>query len=204
MDYIKKLEDLIKENNGTLVTSDLDKLNIPRIYLTKLMDMGKIERVKRGVYVAVGEIEDEMFYMQAKYPKLIYSHETALFIHELTDRTPFKYAVTVPSGYKAPHNVSDNNKIYYIKSELHLLGVVTAKTSFGNEIKVYDVERTICDILRSRERIDIQIITQALKDYVRLKTTDFNKLSEYAKVFRVNETLRKYMEVLLWAIKQWA
>lgn len=197
MDYIKKLEDLIKENNGTIVTSDLDKFNIPRIYLTKLIDMGKIERVKRGIYVAAGEIEDEMFYMQAKYPKLIYSHETALFIHELTDRTPFEYAVTVPSGYKAPQNVSDNNKIYYIKRELHLLGVVTAKTSFGNEIKVYDVERTICDILRSRERIDIQIITQALKDYVKLKTTDFNKLSEYAKVFRVNEILRKYMEVLL-------
>ncbi|WP_373897828.1 type IV toxin-antitoxin system AbiEi family antitoxin domain-containing protein [Haloimpatiens sp. FM7315] len=197
MDYIKKLEDLIKENNGTIVTSDLDKFNIPRIYLTKLMDMGKIERVKRGVYVAVGEIEDEMFYMQTKYSKLIYSHETALFIHELTDRTPFEYSVTVPSGYKAPQNVSDNNKIYYIKRELHLLGVVTAKTSFGNEIKVYDVERTICDILRSRERIDIQIVTQALKDYVRLKTTDFNKLSEYAKVFRVNEILRKYMEVLL-------
>ena len=179
MDYIKKLEDLIKENNGTIVTSDLDKFKIPRIYLTKLMDMGKIERIKRGIYVAVGEIEDEMFYMQAKYPKLIYSHETALFIHELTDRTPFEYTVTVPSGYKAPQNVSDNNKIYYIKRELHLLGVVTAKTSFGNEIKVYDVERTICDILRSRERIDIQIITQALKDYVRLKTTDFNKLSDF-------------------------
>lgn len=204
MDYIKKLDNLIKEHSGTIVTSDLDKSNIPRIYLTKLMDMGKIERIKRGVYVAVGEIEDEMFYMQAKYQKLIYSHETALFIHKLTDRTPFEYAVTVPSGYKAPQNVSDNNKVYYIKRELHLLGVVTAKTSFGNEIKVYDVERTICDILRSRERIDIQIITQALKDYVRLKTTDFNKLSEYAKVFRVNEILRKYMEVLLWIIKQWA
>ncbi len=78
MDYIKKLEALIKENNGTIVTSDLDKFNIPRIYLTKLMDMGKLERVKRGIYVAVGEIEDEMFYMQPKYPKLVYSHETAL------------------------------------------------------------------------------------------------------------------------------
>lgn len=204
MDYIKKLEDLIKENNGTIVTSDLENFNIPRIYLKKLMDMRKIERVKRGVYVAVGEIEDEMFYMQAKYPKIIYSHETALFVHELTDRTPFEYAVTVPSGYKVPRNVSDNSKIYYIKRELYLLGVITSKTSFGNEIKVYDVERTICDILRSRERIDIQIISQALKDYVRLKTTDFNKLSEYAKVFRVNEILKKYIEVLLWVTKQWA
>lgn len=203
MDYINKLEKLIYENNGTVLTSDLERLNIPRVYLSKLISIGKIERVSRGVYVAVGEIEDEMYYMQIKYRKLVYSHETALFIHGLTDRTPFEYAVTVPSGYKAPQNVSDNNKIYYIKKELHELGSITAKTSFGNEIKVYDVERTICDILRSRERIDIQIVNEALKRYVKLKNADFSRLSEYAKEFRVDKILKKYMEVLLWAVKPW-
>jgi len=197
MDYINKLEKLIHENNGMVLTSDLERLNIPRVYLSKLISMGKIERISRGVYVAVGEIEDEMYYMQIKYPKLVYSHETALFIHELTDRTPFEYAVTVPSGYKAPQNVSENNKVYYIKKELHELGIITAKTYFGNKIKVYDVERTICDILRSREKIDIQIINEALKRYVKLKNADFSRLSEYAKQFRVDKILKKYMEVLL-------
>lgn len=177
--------------------SDLERLNIPRVYISKLISIGKIERVSRGVYVAVGEIEDEMYYMQVKYPKLVYSHETALFIHELTDRTPFEYAVTVPSVYKVPQNVSENNKVYYIKKELHELGIITAKTSFGNKIKVYDVERTICDILRSRERIDIQIINEALKRYVKLKNADFSRLSEYAKEFRVDKILKKYIEVLL-------
>ncbi len=197
MDYINKLEKLIHENNGMVLTSDLERLSIPRVYLSKLISMGKIERVSRGVYVAVGEIEDEMYYMQVKYPKLIYSHETALFIHELTDRTPFEYAVTVPSGYKAQQNVSENNKVYYIKKELHELGIITAKTSFGNKIKVYDVERTICDVLRSRERIDIQIMNEALKRCVKLKNADFSRLSEYAKEFRVDKILKKYMEVLL-------
>lgn len=197
MDYINRLEKLIYENNGMVLTSDLERLNIPRVYLSKLISMGRIERVSRGVYVSVGEIEDEMYYMQVKYPKLIYSHETALFIHELTDRTPFEYAVTVPSGYKAPQNVSEKNKIYYIKKEFHQLGIITAKTSFGNEIKVYDVERTICDILRSRERIDIQIINEALKRYAKLKSADFGRLSEYAKEFRVDKMLKKYMAVLL-------
>jgi len=204
MDYINKLEKLIHENNGMVLTSDLERLNIPRVYLSKLISMGKIERISRGVYVAVGEIEDEMYYMQIKYPKLVYSHETALFIHELTDRTPFEYAVTVPSGYKAPQNVSENNKVYYIKKELHELGIITAKTYFGNKIKVYDVERTICDILRSREKIDIQIINEALKRYVKLKNADFSRLSEYAKQFRVDKILKKYMEVLLWVVKPWA
>ncbi|WP_058953108.1 type IV toxin-antitoxin system AbiEi family antitoxin domain-containing protein [Clostridium tyrobutyricum] len=197
MNYLKKLENLIEQRNGTLFTSDLVHLNIPRTYLSKLVSMGKLERVSRGVYVLSGEIEDEMYYMQIKYPKLIYSHETALFIHGLSDRTPFEYSVTVPSSYKVVKSISENNKIYYIKNELHSLGVTTAKTSFRNNIRLYNVERTICDIVRSRNRVDIQILNEALKRYIKLKSADFTLLGEYAKKFHIDKIMKKYMEVLL-------
>ncbi|MBR9648583.1 type IV toxin-antitoxin system AbiEi family antitoxin domain-containing protein [Clostridium tyrobutyricum] len=197
MNYLKKLENLIKQRNGTVFTSDLVHLNIPRIYLSKLVSMGKLERVSRGVYILSGEIEDEMYYMQIKYPKLIYSHETALFIHGLSDRTPFEYSVTVPSSYKVVKSISENNKIYYIKNELHSLGVTTAKTSFKNNIRLYNVERTICDIVRSRNKIDIQILNEALKRYIKLKSADFTLLGEYAKKFHVDKIIKEYMEVLL-------
>ncbi|MHC6181017.1 type IV toxin-antitoxin system AbiEi family antitoxin domain-containing protein [Clostridium sp. JNZ X4-2] len=197
MNYLKKLENLIKQRNGTVFTSDLVHLNIPRIYLSKLVSIGKLERVSRGVYILSGEIEDEMYYMQIKYPKLIYSHETALFIHGLSDRTPFEYSVTVPSSYKVVKSISENNKIYYIKNELHSLGVTTAKTSFRNNIRLYNVERTICDIVRSRNRVDIQILNEALKRYIKLKSADFTLLGEYAKKFHVDKIIKEYMEVLL-------
>lgn len=203
MDYLKKLENLIEQNNGTLFTADLARLNIPRTYLSKLVSIGKLERVSRGVYVLSGEIEDEMYYMQIKYPKLIYSHETALFIHGLSDRTPFEYSATVSSSYKVVKNISESNKIYYIKNELHSLGITTAKTSFGNDIKLYNIERTICDIVRSRNKIDIQILNDALKRYIKLKSADFNLLGEYAKKFHVDKIIKKYMEVLLWVAKPW-
>ena len=80
------------------------------------MSIGKLERISRGVYVLSDEIENEMYYMQIKYPKLIYSHETALFMHGLSDRTPFEYSATVPSSYKVVKNISENNKVYYIKN----------------------------------------------------------------------------------------
>lgn len=203
MDYLKELEKLLEENNGILFTSDLTRLNIPRSYLSKLVSMGKLERVSRGVYVLAGEIEDEMYYMQIKYSKLIYSHETALFIHGLSDRTPFEYSVTVPSSYKVVKNISENNKIYYIKDELHSLGVDTGETTFGNDIKLYNVERTICDIVRSRNRVDIQILNEALKRYVKLKSADFTLLGEYAREFHVDKIIKNYMEVLLWVRKLW-
>ena len=197
MTNLNKIEDLIAQNKGILFTSDLTNLNIPRMYLSKLVSEGKLERVNSGVYVSSGAIDDEMYYMQVKYPKLIYSHETALYMHGLSDRTPFEYSATVPSSYKVVKNIAEKNKIYYIKTELHFLGITTRKTSFGNVVNLYNVERTICDIVRSRNKIDIQIFNEALKRYAKLKTAYLILLGEYAKKFNVEKVIKRYMEVLL-------
>ena len=121
MNYIKKIENIINKQNGTLLSLDLDKNKIPRAYLSKMVEYGRIERIGRGIYVLPDLLEDEMFILQKKYPNLIYSHETALFLHELSDRTPFEYSVTVPSGYKVVSNMSERTKIYYIKKDLFML-----------------------------------------------------------------------------------
>lgn len=197
MNYIKRIEKIINEQNGTLLSLDLDKNKIPRTYLSMMVADGKIERIDRGIYVLPDLLEDEMFIMQKKYPNLIYSHETALFLHELSDRTPFEYSVTVPSGYKVVSTVSERTKIYYIKTDLHLMGIIEGKTPFGNTIRLYNVERTICDILRSRNRMDIQIFSDALKRVVKKKHFDYALLLEYARKFNVEKLLSTYMEVLI-------
>ncbi len=151
----------------------------------------------RGVYVASDSIEDEMYSMQKKYPKLIYSHESALYMHGLSDRTPFEYSASVPSGYKVVGSVAERFKIYYIKKELHELGVEIVKSSHGNPIRIYNVERTICDVIRSRNRIDVQIINEALKQFVKLKSADLSILMDYAKKLKIDNVLKMYLEVLL-------
>lgn len=197
MNYLEKIEELIKQQNGTILSADLDKYGIPRKYLQRLIFEGKLERCERGVYVAVDAIEDEMFAMQKKYSKLIYSHETALFMHYLSDRTPFEYSATVPSGYKVVSNLTDRCKIYYIKKELHELGVISLKSSFGNQIRVYNVERTICDIIKSRSRVDIQILNEALRRYAKIKSSDYSLLLDYAKKLNIETVLKNYLEVIL-------
>ena len=197
MNYLEKIEELIKQQNGTILSADFDKYDIPRKYLQKLINEGRIERSNRGIYVAVDAIEDEMFAMQKKYSKVIYSHETALFVHNLSDRTPFEYSATVPSGYKVVSNIADRFKIYYIKKELHELGVVSVESSFGNQIRVYNIERTICDIIKSRSRVDIQILNEALRRYVKIKSSDYSLLMDYAKKLNIETVLKNYMEVIL-------
>lgn len=197
VNYIEKIEALIKEHHGTILSSDLDKYKIPRAYLQVMIEKGKLERVNRGVYVSIDSIEDEMYSMQKKYLKLIYSHESALYIHGLSDRTPFEYSASVPTGYKVVSNIAERFKIYYIKKEFHQLGVEIVNSSFGNPIKVYNVERTICDLLRSRRRVDVQILNEVLKRFVKLKSADYSLLMDYAKKFKIETILKNYMEVLL-------
>lgn len=197
MNYLEKLEKLIQKQHGTVLSADLNLYEIPRTYLQMMVADGKLERVDRGIYVSTDAIEDEMYSMQTKYPKLIYSHETALYLHGLSDRTPFEYSASVPSGYKVVGPMAERFKIYYIKKELHELGVETVQSSHGNPIKTYNIERTICDLIRSRNRIDVQILNEALKRFVKLKSADLSMLMDYAKKLRIDAVLKNYLEVLL-------
>jgi predicted transcriptional regulator of viral defense system len=197
MTHKEKLEELIKKQNGTVLSSDLDKLSIPRIYLAKMVKENKLERISRGIYTQLDTIEDEMYILQKKYKNFIFSHETALFLHDLSDRTPLKYSVTVPSGTKISEKLSSRLKIYYIKNEFHLLGVVESKTAFNNPIKIYNTERTICDILRSKSRIDHQIFSDALKRFGKSKQINLYLLSDYSKKFKGERALRTYIELIL-------
>ena len=170
---------------------------MPRNQLSKFVEQGILERTNWGVYVKTGELDDELYSMQQRAKKIIYSHETALYLNGLTDRTPFRYSITVPSSYKASQLINDKCKIYYIKAQLIDLGKTELNTCIGNKVVVYDMERTICDIIRNRSKIDKQIFTESLKRYALRKDIDLNRLNNYARQFMVYKLLHQYMEVLL-------
>lgn len=188
---------LLKAQNGILFTSDLAAHGIPRTYLSILEKKGGIQRLSRGIYSTVNSIVDEMAALQARYRSAIFSHETALYFLEITDRTPLFYSVTVPAGYNATSLKTRGSKVYFVKRELFSLGVITKKSPHGNNVKTFNLERTICDLLRNRNQIDIQVISEALKRYVRHRDRNINLLNSYARQFHIQKTVREYIEVLL-------
>ena len=134
---------------------------------------------------------------QLRCAQAVFSHESALFFHDLTDREPNPYSITVKTGYNPASLQADGIKVYTIKKELHDVGIVTMNTPFGNPVPVYDMERTICDLIRSRSGIEMQTFQDALKQYAKRKDKDLRKLTCYAQMFRVGKLLRQYLEVLL-------
>lgn len=194
---LERTRRIFKDQNGVVMTSDLSRFGIPRTYLSILEKNKEIERVSRGVYKTPSTMEDEMFIFQSKYKSSIYSHETALFLHDLTDRNPLTYSISVPSGYHSSSLNESGHKIFYVQRSLFGLGVVLMKSPHGNEIRVTNLERTICDILRSKNQIDVQYVNNALKRYVARKEKNINLLYNYAKAFRIQKIVRHYIEVLL-------
>ncbi len=194
---IDKIRGILRDQNGILLTSDLSKYGIPRTYLSILEKNGEIQRISRGVYSAASYIVDEMVGIQARYKVVIFSHETALYLLELTDRTPLFYSVTVPAGYNATSLKASGAKAYFVNRGLYPLGLITMKSPHGNDIKTYNLERTICDALRNRNQIDVQFINESLKRYVGKKEKNIDLLYSYARQFRIQKIVREYIEVLL-------
>jgi predicted transcriptional regulator of viral defense system len=139
---------------------------------------------------------DELYMLQQRSDKIVFSHETALFLHNMAERTPFLHSLTIPSSSKLSPVLSEGCKVYYVKAELYELGRCSVKSKMGNEVVSYDAERTICDVLRSRSRIDSQILAEAMKSYATRKSQNWNSLRDYAEAFRVTKLLRQYLEVL--------
>ncbi|MCL2762683.1 MAG: type IV toxin-antitoxin system AbiEi family antitoxin domain-containing protein [Treponema sp.] len=191
------VQQLLTQGNGMFAASQATKAGIHRQQLAGFVKTGILERTERGIYISPGELDDALFWMQQRAQKIVYSHETALFLHRMTDRTPIQYSITVPSSYKVSAYLKKSCKIYYIKQELIDLGKTEKSSGMGNTVVTYNLERTLCDIIRSRNKIDNQILIDALKNYARSNDKDLHRLYQYARNFGIEKILYQYLEVLL-------
>lgn len=197
MNISQSILELAEKNNGTITAADARKMGILHGNLNYLVKKGLLEKSSRGVYILPNEWEDEMFNLQIRFKKGIYNLDTALFLHDLSDRTPSKYSMAFPTGYNLKNPKSENIKCTQENEKLYSVGKVSVKSTCGNIVNVYDMERTLCDLLRKKNSLDIELVSEAFKRYIRRKDINIPKLSEYAKLLKVENKLRNYMEVLL-------
>lgn len=191
------IQQILKTNHGIVTATQVTEAGIPRRCLTAMSEAGVIYKVERGIYALPEAWEDEMFFLQYRYSKGIYSHETSLYLHGMTDRTPIRYTMTFPFGYNTG-GVKRQGIIAKISTErTYELGIVEMASPAGNPMKVYNIERSLCDIVKARHDADIQVVNQAMKTYATSKEKDIAKLMRYADQLRVKSKVMQYMEVLL-------
>lgn len=185
-------KDLIIKNNGIIYANRLEEYGITRHDLRNMIAHGLLERLIHGIYISPEKDINEFWLMNEKYKNGIYSHNTALYFYGLTDRTPMKLDMTFPDNNRVNN---DYLNVHYIKKDNHKLGLKNIKLNDGSCIQIYDLERTICDIVKYYDRLDKEICNKALIDYFSGNHNEKN-LFLYAKKMGIYEKLIKKVEVL--------
>lgn len=188
---------IAKKQNGYITATDATRMGIPRRKLSEAVTKGDLQQIERGLYALPDVWEDEYVMAQHRFSRGIYSHETALFLHGLTDRTPETLTMTFSRGYNTSAVKKTGLIAKTVSGNLLDLGISRLETPFGNEIIAYNIERTLCDIVRGKASPDPQVVTPAMKLYAASKEKDINLLLDYAKKLSVVGKVRTYMEVLL-------
>ena len=185
---------IMKLNNGYVTSKDLDNYGIHRMYLNIMRKNGIIEKVGNGIYIDANKIEDSYYVFCLSMPNIIFSHMTALYFYGLSIKAPNdKYDITVRKTYNSKH--LKNHNVFYVYEDIYDLGLTETDTPMGNKVRVYDIERCICDIIRSKKRMDSEHIKYSIREYIKRKDKDLVKLSKYAEKMGIKKEVMNYMEI---------
>ena len=194
---IKKIETIFKKNKGYITREDIDRNNIPSWFLSDFVKKNNLTKFAPGFYADESYIVDEYYLLQKRYPKFIFSGMSSLFLHSLTDKVVEDMEVVAPQGYNPSREKKNNLSIRRISDKnSYFLGIEEKKTMYGNIVKTYDPERTICDLIKYRDKYDIEVFIKAIKKYVK-KYNNQTKLMRYAKALNVEKKVFEIMEVIV-------
>lgn len=188
---------MLQDNHGVLRTADVIAAGISKEYFYQFAKTSGMEKIAHGIYTSAESWPDEMYLLQLQFSKAIFSYETSLYLHDLSEMEPMPLSVTVIAGYNPAGLVKRGIKVYKVKSEWYELGVCQKESPGGHLLRLYDMERTICDMIRRRSEIEVSVFKYALNEYSKRKDKNLNRLGTYAQAMRMEKQVRNYMEVLL-------
>jgi hypothetical protein len=193
----EKILKIAEENNGFITSAQVTKAGISRATLKDLVDSGKLDYSSRGVYLLPYAFDDPYLSAQVRLKIGIFSLNTSLYLQDMSVRTPNVLEMAFPAKYKSASLSELNIIATYEKDGFYGLGAIEVITPNGNTVRAYSPERTLCDIVRPRNKVDIQTISDAFKEYAVRRKKDLNKLIKYAELLHVEKKVRAYLEVLL-------
>lgn len=196
MNKAEHLNKLIEEDNGYLITSKAVASGFTKPFIAKFIKDFQMEKVAHGIYILDDVWPDELFILQTRSQMMVYSGETALYLHGLMDREYNRICFTVPMGYNVSHIKIPSKEVHYANENIYDLGSVMVPSSSGNLVKVYDVERCICELIKDRKNFEVQIFQTAIKEYTSSHNKKLSRLIEYAEKLNVRDEVMKYVEVL--------
>lgn len=194
--FYSQLEKIYKTNGGYITRQDVDKAGISSWFLSDYVKRNNLNKIAPGFYADDKYVIDDYYILQRRYPKYIYTGMSALFLHHLIDKIPTNIEVIAPHGYNPSRYEINNLVVRKISNkDIYNLGIMEIKTMYGNVVKVYDKERTICDLVKYRNRYDSETFIKAIKIYA--KTSNQVLLFKYARMLGIEKKMFEIMELII-------
>lgn len=187
---------IIEKKHGYLITSEAVEQGVSKPTISKYIKTHNMEKVAHGIYILDDIWPDELFVLQTRNSAIIYSGETALYLHKLIDREYSHLYFSVPAGYNTSH-ISADKVVRYENTAEYALGVCEVEASSGNLVRVYDKERCICDLIKNRKNTEVQLYQTAIKEYMSDNSKKISTLIKYAEILGIRDEVMKYVEVLV-------
>lgn len=192
---IETIEKLIRMNDGYITSKQITEMGIHRMYLNIMKKRGLIKKVGNGIYIDKDKTPDPYYILSMELPNVVFSHISALYLHNIAAKEPKqKFDITVPNNY-FNYKIKDQN-VFYVNKEIYELGLTRVETSMGNLVKAYDPERCICDIIKSKKRIDHKVVMSCIKEYLSMRNRDLIKLFRYAYKLGIREEVISIIDSL--------
>jgi len=190
------MREVFSRSGGIARMSDLIAVGCSKPTVAAYVQNGEIERVAYGIYMMKGELLDDQYLLQLRSPRIVFSHETALWMNELSDRRPFELSVTLVSGAPLASTMRGCCRCHYVRRAFLEEGLEHRVNEFGHQVRCYSPERTICDIVRDEKSVGVEALTSGLKRYAARQEKNLPELMRMAALFGVERDVARYMGVL--------
>lgn len=184
--------------HGIVRSRDIEAIGVPRVYLLRLYRRGKLSRTGRGIYTLPdAAVTERHSYAEVakRVPEAVLCLLSALAFHEITTQSPASVWIALGKGARKPAIVSPSLRVVRLTGPSLSEGIEEHPVE-GVTVRVYSAAKTVADCFKFRNKIGLDIAIETLKDCLRQKKATVNEIYRYAKICRVSNVIRPYMEAL--------
>lgn len=196
MNKYELMRDLLQKNNGYLFAAEVVKAGVSRTYMAKFVRENNLEKVARGIYISPDTWADELYILQICNPNIVYSGETALYLNDMIDREYTNICITVPPRFNQTRLRNRGVVVHQEQVDSYNMGITEIKTNYGNVVKAYNKEKCVCDVIKNRGKLELQLFQAAMKTYMHDKKKDLSRLLLYGEKLKIRDEIMKYVEII--------
>lgn len=190
------IQTLFAKSGGVLTTQELNEAGVSYYFIKKLLQAGRIERIKQGVYRWAEGTEDEWLEVAKIVPQGIFCLFSAALLHQLSTFVPAAYHLAIPWKDKVTLPDYPPVQLYFWKDNQYERGTTTHERA-GFALQVYDLEKTVCDFIKFRNKVGMDSTKEVVRSYLNRKDRNLNKLMDYSRKLKISSVVEQYLEVLV-------